>query len=103
MTDSEPEEKRAMRLDNALVALGLAQSRARARDAILRGHVTVDGKPADKPALTVTPEAVEAMIKAFRIYSRKVPLDGGGYIMDHTASIYLLNSDAVFTGTIDYQ
>ena len=53
--------------------------------------------------LTGSPEAVEAMTKAFRIYSRKVPIDGGGYIMDHTASIYLLNSDAVFTGTIDYQ
>jgi protein SCO1/2 len=53
--------------------------------------------------LTGTPEAIEKMIKAYRIYARKVPLDGGGYIMDHTASVYLLNADAVFTGTIDYQ
>ena len=56
MTQSGPDEKR-QRLDNALVERGLAPSRARARDAILRGHVTVDGKPADKPSLTVTPEA----------------------------------------------
>jgi protein SCO1/2 len=53
--------------------------------------------------LTGSPQAVEQMIKAYRIYARKVPLDGGGYIMDHTASVYLLNADAAFTGTIDYQ
>jgi protein SCO1/2 len=53
--------------------------------------------------LTGSPESVETMIKAYRIYARKVPLDGGGYIMDHTASVYLLDADAVFTGTIDYQ
>lgn len=53
--------------------------------------------------LTGTPAAIAEMIKAYRIYSRKVPLESGGYIMDHTASIYLLNSDAVFTGTVDYQ
>ena len=53
--------------------------------------------------LTGSPEAIEKMIKAYRIYARKVPLDGGGYVMDHTASVYLLDSDAVFTGTIDYQ
>lgn len=52
--------------------------------------------------LTGTPQAVAEIVKAYRIYARKVPLDGGGYIMDHTASIYLLDSDAVFTGTIDY-
>lgn len=41
------------RLDNALVARGLAPSRARARDVILRGCVTVDGVPTDKPSLVV--------------------------------------------------
>jgi len=41
------------RLDQLLVARGLADSRARARDAILRGHVTVGGRPADKPGLGV--------------------------------------------------
>lgn len=37
-----------MRLDAALEALGLAPSRARARDAILRGTVTVNDTPARK-------------------------------------------------------
>ena len=52
--------------------------------------------------LTGTPEAVSEIIKAYRVYAREVPLDSGGYIMDHTATIYLLDSESVFTGTIDY-
>lgn len=53
------------RLDEALVARGLCPSRARARDAVLRGTVKVDGAPAAKPsqpvgasnALTIEDEA----------------------------------------------
>jgi 23S rRNA (cytidine1920-2'-O)/16S rRNA (cytidine1409-2'-O)-methyltransferase len=48
---SDPNEPR--RLDNALVARGLAPTRARARDAILRGHVTVDGALATRPSASV--------------------------------------------------
>lgn len=50
-----------LRLDQALVARGLAETRARARDAVLRGHVTVDGKRADKPGLAVRPDAALAL------------------------------------------
>jgi protein SCO1/2 len=53
--------------------------------------------------LTGSPEAVAEMTKAYRIYSRKVPVEGGSYIMDHTASVYLLDKDGAFTGTIDYK
>jgi len=42
-----------VRLDQLLVARGLADSRARARDAVLRGHVTVSGRAVDKPGLAV--------------------------------------------------
>jgi 23S rRNA (cytidine1920-2'-O)/16S rRNA (cytidine1409-2'-O)-methyltransferase len=49
------------RLDLALVARGLAPSRARARDAILRGCVTVDGRVADSAALPVGPTAALAL------------------------------------------
>jgi 23S rRNA (cytidine1920-2'-O)/16S rRNA (cytidine1409-2'-O)-methyltransferase len=41
------------RLDLALEARGLLPSRARARDAILRGTVTVNGEPANKPGQLV--------------------------------------------------
>jgi 23S rRNA (cytidine1920-2'-O)/16S rRNA (cytidine1409-2'-O)-methyltransferase len=49
------------RLDAALVERGLASTRARARDAILRGHVTVEGKLASRPAQTVA-DATEIVI-----------------------------------------
>ena len=42
-----------IRLDLALESRGLVQSRARARDAILRGTVKVNGVPVGKPALLV--------------------------------------------------
>jgi len=41
------------RLDIALVTRGLLPTRARARDAILRGHVTVNGESVLKPAQNV--------------------------------------------------
>ncbi len=52
-----PGSRRGVRLDVALVERGLAETRARARDAILRGHVLVAGRAADKPAMLVPPEA----------------------------------------------
>lgn len=48
---------KAQRLDELLVARGLMPSRSRARDAILRGTVSVDGKPETKPGRTVAPAA----------------------------------------------
>jgi 23S rRNA (cytidine1920-2'-O)/16S rRNA (cytidine1409-2'-O)-methyltransferase len=42
-----------MRLDQALVAAGLAESRARAQALIAAGVVLVDGQPASKPAAQV--------------------------------------------------
>jgi 23S rRNA (cytidine1920-2'-O)/16S rRNA (cytidine1409-2'-O)-methyltransferase len=51
----------SQRLDLALVERGLAPTRARARDAILRGHVTVNGTLAAKPAMTVDGDAAIAV------------------------------------------
>ena len=47
------------------------------------------------------PEAVHAMVKDYKIYSRKVPIDGGDYSMDHTASMILQDANGNFVGTID--
>lgn len=46
------------RLDEALVARGLCPSRSRARDAVLRGTVKVDGQQAAKPSQTVGADTV---------------------------------------------
>ncbi|MFQ0813988.1 hemolysin [Brucella anthropi] len=44
---------KTLRLDQLLVELGLFATRSRARDAIQRGTVKVDGKPVTKPGQTV--------------------------------------------------
>ncbi|MBX9829644.1 MAG: SCO family protein [Xanthobacteraceae bacterium] len=41
-------------------------------------------------------EAIAAVIKAYRVYAKKVPTDGGGYTMDHTAIVYLMDKDGRF-------
>ncbi|ORE91230.1 hypothetical protein ATO13_20894 [Stappia sp. 22II-S9-Z10] len=46
-----------MRLDQALVARGLSRTRSQAREAILRGAVTVDGTVVTKAALRVAEDA----------------------------------------------
>lgn len=46
--------------------------------------------------LTGDAAAVAAMEKAYRVYARKVPLDAGGYTMDHTAIVYLMDKEGRF-------
>ena len=41
-------------------------------------------------------EAIAAVIKSYRVYAKKVPTDGGGYTMDHTAIVYLMGKDGRF-------
>jgi protein SCO1/2 len=53
--------------------------------------------------LTGDRAAVDAMLAAFRVYARKTGEDGDYYLMDHTASVYLLDENAQFVGTVDYQ
>ena len=51
--------------------------------------------------LSGTREQVEAALKAYKAYAKKVPTDGS-YTMDHTASVYLMNADGSFRTMIDY-
>jgi protein SCO1/2 len=41
-------------------------------------------------------DAITAAEKAYRVYAKKVPTDGGGYTMDHTAIVYLMSKDGRF-------
>jgi len=47
-------------------------------------------------ALTGNPAEVAAVAKAYRVYFKKVPLEQGGYTMDHTAIVYLMDKDGRF-------
>jgi protein SCO1/2 len=46
--------------------------------------------------LTGDQAAVSAMEKAYRVYSKKIPLEAGGYTMDHTALVYLMDKEGRF-------
>jgi protein SCO1/2 len=50
---------------------------------------------------TGTEEQVTAAMRAYRAYARKVPLDGGGYTMDHTTFVYLMDQRGQFVSTFD--
>ena len=46
--------------------------------------------------VTGSPEAIAGMERNYRVYSRKVPLEGSDYTMDHTALVYLMDKDGRF-------
>ncbi len=58
MSDKNSNSGETIRLDQLLVSLDLVASRARARDAISRGTVTVNGRVVTKPSLTFRSDAV---------------------------------------------
>ena len=51
--------------------------------------------------LTGTDEQVTQAMRAYRAFGRKVPLDGGGYTMDHTTFVYLMDKQGQFVSTFD--
>jgi protein SCO1/2 len=53
--------------------------------------------------LTGDPAAVAAAEKAYRVYAKKVPTQGGDYSMDHTAVVYLMDKDGRFVNALNLQ
>jgi len=47
-------------------------------------------------ALTGDPAAIAGVTRAYRVYAKKVPQENGGYTMDHTAIVYLMDKDSRF-------
>ena len=45
---------------------------------------------------TGSTEAVAAVEKEFRVYSKKIPTENGDYSMDHSAVVYLMDKDGRF-------
>ena len=46
--------------------------------------------------ITGDPAALATVAKGYRVYYKKVPLDGGDYTMDHTAIVYLMDKAGHF-------
>jgi protein SCO1/2 len=51
--------------------------------------------------LTGDPTAINAAIRAYRVYAKKVPLENGDYTMDHTALVYLMDKNGHFIAPFD--
>ena len=68
--------------------------------AVLADYVAWTGKVT---GVTGEPSQIEKAIKAWAVYAAKVPLDGQDYTMDHTASVFLLDKNGEFMGTIAYR
>jgi 23S rRNA (cytidine1920-2'-O)/16S rRNA (cytidine1409-2'-O)-methyltransferase len=62
------------RLDVALVERGLAPTRSRARDAILRGTVTINGRAAVRPSTAVDANAEISVVDPARSYVSRAAL-----------------------------
>lgn len=52
-------------------------------------------------ALRGTVAETEAIAQAYKAFVRKVPLDGGGYTMDHNAIVYMMDRSGRFVGSLD--
>lgn len=49
------------------------------------------------------PEEIAKAVRAFRIYAKKVPTEGGDYTMDHSAMVLLFDAQGNYAGLIGYQ
>jgi len=52
--------------------------------------------------ITGTRAEIDKIMGAWYAFGEKVPLEDGEYTMNHTASVFLVNSDGKFEGTIAY-
>ena len=51
--------------------------------------------------LTGSREAVDAMLKGYRVYAKKVPGKDGDYTMDHSALVYLMDKSGRFAASFN--
>jgi protein SCO1 len=53
--------------------------------------------------LSGTRDEIDAALKAYGVYTRKIPISSGEYTMDHTAAVFMLNDEGKFVGTINHR
>jgi protein SCO1/2 len=51
--------------------------------------------------LTGDQASVDAAVKTYRAYAKKVPLEDGTYTMDHTSIVYLMDGQGGFVTSLD--
>jgi protein SCO1/2 len=68
--------------------------------AVLKEYISNFG--GNTVALSGTPEQVAEVAKSYRVFYKKVPTSDGGYTMDHTAVLYLMDRKGQFADVIAY-
>ena len=53
--------------------------------------------------LTGTSEQIAKVAKEYGVYSKRIPTSDGGYVMDHSAVLYMMDPNVRFVGVIPYQ
>jgi protein SCO1/2 len=53
--------------------------------------------------LTGSREEIDAALKAYRVFAKKVPQENGEYSMDHSAIIYLMDKQGRFVNALNMQ
>lgn len=83
------------RLDNVVYRLGLARTRAQARQLVNHGHILVDGSRVDIPSYRLTPGQVVSV----REKSLKLDIIKESIEINHFVPDYLTFDEAKLTGT----
>jgi protein SCO1 len=97
-------------MSNALVKLGDAAKGFRVffitvdpeRDTVEKMADYIANFDPRMEALVPTAEQLPKLALAFRVYYAKVPTSDGGYVMDHTATVYLITAQGQLGGTISF-
>ena len=53
--------------------------------------------------LSGSPESIAVAENAYHIYAKKIPLEGGGYTMDHSATVAMMNSEGKYVDAMHFQ
>ena len=53
--------------------------------------------------LTGTSEQIAKVTKEYGVYHKRIPTSDGGYVMDHSAVLYMMDPNVRFVGVIPYQ
>ena len=69
--------------------------------AVLRKYLAAFGPEFE--GLTGTPKQIASVARAYRVYYARHALPGGGYSVDHSSIIYLMNPDGQFVSILDAQ
>lgn len=89
-------EKLERRLDNLVYRLGFASTLRQARQMVVHGHITVNGKRVDRPSFSVQPGDVLALREA----SQKISLFKENFTLPVRALPYLQKDEEQYKGTL---